>query len=319
MSDTALSGILRRIARQTGVDDLASVLADLEPADLHALLLAVQRRRAARRTPAAVLSEFASGRFARPGNTDPRRLLEWDRVAFAALPDGFEPVELSPVCPLGTSSAVATVSPDKALATTRPLEVVSDATNVLALACALRRRALLRTDAKSSAVVRLAASHRLLRPQSYADPRLLRHFRLFHLCTAGRDTGANRFEATSLAEHVRFYLRALTRFVGRDVPLQVLLTDLATEPPRALWDSDVLGALGEEFPGVRFGFDPARTTGRGYYRDVCFHIHAVSGGEPIELADGGAVAWTAKLLSNAKERLFISGIGSERVCALAGA
>jgi hypothetical protein len=34
----------------------------------------------------------------------------------------------------------------------------------------------------------------------------------------------------------------------------------------------------------------------------------------LELADGGAVDWTQKLLSDAKERLVISGIGSERVC-----
>ncbi|MFN8418836.1 MAG: hypothetical protein U0528_06290 [Anaerolineae bacterium] len=31
-------------------------------------------------------------------------------------------------------------------------------------------------------------------------------------------------------------------------------------------------------------------------------------------ADGGAVDWTQKLLSNAKERCVIGGIGSERVC-----
>jgi hypothetical protein len=35
----------------------------------------------------------------------------------------------------------------------------------------------------------------------------------------------------------------------------------------------------------------------------------------LELVDGGSVNWTQKLLSNAKERLVISGIGSERLCA----
>jgi hypothetical protein len=32
--------------------------------------------------------------------------------------------------------------------------------------------------------------------------------------------------------------------------------------------------------------------------------------------DGGAVDWTQRLLSNAKERLVISGIGSERLCGM---
>ena len=39
-------------------------------------------------------------------------------------------------------------------------------------------------------------------------------------------------------------------------------------------------------------------------------------GRSLELADGGAVDWTQKLLSNAKERLVISGISDERLCSL---
>jgi hypothetical protein len=34
----------------------------------------------------------------------------------------------------------------------------------------------------------------------------------------------------------------------------------------------------------------------------------------LELVDGGSVNWTQQFLSNAKERLVISGIGSERLC-----
>ena len=77
-------------------------------------------------------------RSPRPGRSQaPARM---DRVAFATLPSAFSPLELSPVSPLGTNSVVATVSQNKTLTTTRGLEVVSDATNVLALECALRRR-----------------------------------------------------------------------------------------------------------------------------------------------------------------------------------
>jgi hypothetical protein len=68
-----------------------------------------------------------------------------------------------------------------------------------------------------------------------------------------------------------------------------------------------------------FRFDAARTAERGYYREICFRVHAIVAGQPMELADGGDVDWTQTLLSSAKERLFISGIGSERVCDLAQA
>ena len=53
----------------------------------------------------------------------------------------------------------------------------------------------------------------------------------------------------------------------------------------------------------------------GYYKGLVFHLYASPDGEEeIELMEGGDTDWTQKLLNNAKERLVISGIGSERVC-----
>ena len=102
-----MSDILRRIERETGIPDLAAILSGrLEAADLHSLLLEVYRERAVRRTPAVVLADFKSNRFVRPAATDPLKLLEWDRLAFSSLPEGFEALELSPLCPLATNSAV---------------------------------------------------------------------------------------------------------------------------------------------------------------------------------------------------------------------
>jgi hypothetical protein len=50
---------------------------------------------------------------------------------------------------------------------------------------------------------------------------------------------------------------------------------------------------------------------------VCFHVYITgSDGNELELADGGLTPWTARLLSNAKERLLIGGIGSEAVAAV---
>lgn len=308
-----MDDILRRIERELGIPDAAERLgARIQQADLHSLLLAVFERRAGARTPADVLADFASNRFARPSVADPAALARFDVAAFAALPAGFAPVELSPVAPLGTASSLATVHQNKALASIRSVEVLSDATNVLALECALRRKALLRADARSREAVNLAASHRHLRTQALSDPTHFAHFRLFVLCSAGRDTSAARFHPGALDAHVGFYARIAREALGPAFAIRVALTDLASAEPRAIWRT--------AFPGVEVVSDPGRASGRGYYGDMCFKIHArARGGEWLELGDGGAVDWTAKLLSNAKERLFISGISSERICALRAA
>jgi hypothetical protein len=67
------------------------------------------------------------------------------------------------------------------------------------------------------------------------------------------------------------------------------------------------------------GLDPDRVAGRDYYAAVCFYIYIKdqAGAEHV-LADGGFTSWTQQLLNNQKERLLISGIGTERVCSLLG-
>lgn len=62
---------------------------------------------------------------------------------------------------------------------------------------------------------------------------------------------------------------------------------------------------------------PERESGRAYYRGLCFKVFAARAGkEPLEVADGGFVDWTAKLLGNRKERLLISGYGVDRLAIL---
>jgi hypothetical protein len=147
--------ILERLERKAGVPGLLDALTErLSPSELTSLMLEVYRRQAQKRTPAQVLADYEQDRFVCPSRVDVRRLLEWERVALSSLPDGFEPVKLAPVCPLGTSSVVAGVDQNWAVATSRNSEVVSDATNVLALEVASRRRQLSRNDPRSSQAVR---------------------------------------------------------------------------------------------------------------------------------------------------------------------
>lgn len=308
--------ILARIEREAGVPGLASILAErLSPTDLQSLLLEVYRLRSGRLRPADVLADYQSNRFVRPSAVSPVVLARWEQIAIAHLPEGFEPIALAPVCPLGTNAAVAPVDQNWVVATARNTEVVSDSTNVLALECALRRRELLRADLRSSEPVHLATSHRLLRAQRFTQPELVAHFGAFALCSAGRDQGNLRFELSALRLQMRFHLRALRTFLGPSVRLRLEVTDLAPAPRVELIESELLTVLRGECEGVDCAFDERRTSGRGYYRELCFHIYATAlSGRRLELVDGGAVDWTQRLLSNAKERLVISGLGSERLC-----
>jgi hypothetical protein len=307
--------ILERIEREAGIPGLATVLAErLSATDLQSLLLEVYRQRA-QRPPAAVLSDYERNRFVRPSKASPGALLEWEQTAYASLPEGFEPMALSPVCPLGTNSAIALVDQNRVLTTIRNTEVVSDSTNVLALECALRRRELVRGNPKSKTQVHLATSHRLLRTQQYNDPNSIPHFSAFALCSAGQDQGILQFELATLAVHIGFYLWALTAYLGEGTPLRVAITDFGRADRQPLLETQLFTPLQNAHPGIECSMDDQRSSGRGYYVDLCFHVYAAtSGGEMLELADGGVVNWTQSLLSNAKERCVISGIGSERVC-----
>ena len=77
----------------------------------------------------------------------------------------------------------------------------------------------------------------------------------------------------------------------------------------------VLLPLTVNYPGVLCELDPDRKTGRGYYVGACFHVYATNeAGTEFELIDGGFTTWTQQVLSNTKERLLISGLGTERLC-----
>jgi hypothetical protein len=313
-----MTKIADRIERELGITGLASMLAEtLDPSDLQSLLLDVYRRLVERRQNGALLADYTTNRFVRPSTIPPAAYNEWERITLGALPGGFEAIDLSPVCPLGASAAMAGLAQDWALSTIRNTEVISDSTNVLALEAAVRRRALRREDARSSQPVHLAAIHRLLRTRVYTDPRLSAHFKVFSLCSAGRDRGGFDFETETIGLHIAFYLRAIRNYLGPDVSLRVLVTPFSSGgKPIAAADAlleHVRGAV----EGVEAVLHPERTAGRNYYRSLGFWIHAPSdGGEPIQLVDGGCVDWTQRLLSDGKERLVISGIGSDRVCAM---
>jgi hypothetical protein len=300
------------------VPGIASLLAErLEPTDLQSLLLDVYRRVAKRRPLASMLGDYETNRFVHPSTFSPVEMLDWERAAYSALPKEFDALDLSPVCPLGASAVMGGLAQDRVVTTIRNSEVVADSTNVLALEAAIRRRALKTATARSTAAVHLAASHRLVRAQHYDNPKLSAHFKVFSLCSAGRDRGNFAFEADALGVQITMYLSAIRAFIGSSLQLRVLVTVLDASPVLAAAAEALLDRVRTTFPGVDAELHPTRTMGLAYYRTLCFWIHGVvDAAEPLHLVDGGCVDWTQKLLSDAKERLVISGIGSDRMCGL---
>ena len=62
---------------------------------------------------------------------------------------------------------------------------------------------------------------------------------------------------------------------------------------------------------------PERESGRACYCHLCFKVFAsVRAGAELEVGDGGFVGWAVRLLGSRKERLLISGFGSDRLAVL---
>lgn len=77
----------------------------------------------------------------------------------------------------------------------------------------------------------------------------------------------------------------------------------------------VCAPLKEEHPSVKFSFNMHRLTGLGYYAGPCFHLKVKNAsGQTFMIGDGGTVDWTQKLLSDSKERLMTSAVGTELLC-----
>ena len=269
-------------------------LAGLNASELQSLLLEVSRTRAAAVTPARVMDRWRNDRFVQPSVTDPRRLARTQAGLWDRLPARFDGVELSPLTPLGTCSAVATVNQNKIVSTIRNTEVASDPTNELAVEAAVRRRA-------GQARVDLAACQRVVRAQAVDAPGMFAHFQLFALVSSARDTGSGRVEAEMLLDHLGFWYDVLgerARFT---------FTTFGPSAVRERIDDTVRPAL-----KVELAEDPTRTQGSNYYAGTALAI----GAGDSEIGDGGFTRWTADLLGDAKERCLISCVSTERLTAI---
>jgi hypothetical protein len=268
----------------------------LSQSELQSVLLDVARERAAKVTPARLLQRWQQDRFVQPSPVDPRRLVKTQYRLWDLLPAEFAGVQLSPIAPLGTCSALATINQHQIVSTIRGTEVAGDPTNELAIEAAVRRRA-------GQDRVHLATCQRVVRAQPFDAPGMAAHFELFVLVSSGRDTGSGRTEAELLVDHLRFWQDVLGD--GADLSF----TMFRPSAVRERIDDTVRPAL-----GVGLREDAERTKSATYYAGLGLGIdHAELGG----LGDGGFTTWTADLLGDAKERCLTSCISTERLTAIA--
>lgn len=295
--------VVRRIERALGAPGIVAALSELPAADVTSLLLAVARRRAAAVSPASLLRAHERSALVRPAQLDPRALRACERQLDELLPGGYERIDLAPVTPLGGSHVLGATPQDWVVSAGRDTEVVSDPTVVLALECAVRRRAL--RPAKTP--VHLAAVQRTLRAQPFPPP-AQQHFALAAFCSAGRDEGSHGFDVAVLLDHLALFTELAVRSEAPD--LRVELTPLRGGLLPEQLEERVAAPLRRRFPGVRVALDRARQDGEpGYYVRTCFGLWS----DTANLADGGFTDWAARLLGDRKERVLTSGIGLDRL------
>jgi hypothetical protein len=341
------SGIARRIEREWSLPGLFEALSGkLAPSDLRSLLLETFRDRAAAVKPPALLKEDP---LLTPSAVDARVLIAFDAAAFQAAPR-FEALDLSPVCPFGASHALGATSQNNVLTTIRNAEVLADSTIAMAIEAARRRRSgdLVRLCA-TTRLIRLqpfegkgfSPHFRLFGAVSagrdaggarFEMAQLVEHARvylgLFRLLnragfqlerplvefTDMRAAQAALIAAGVAPDDVQRAIRA-HRPGGSERFLEERGIDLPGDTRHPLLEAGVIARLQDEFREAEFRINQRRLEGLHYYSSFALRIspQAPDGGR-YPVVDGGFTDWTARLLGNRKERLLISGIGSELVC-----
>jgi hypothetical protein len=289
------------IVDRVGAAAFEQLATGLAGSDLHSVLLEVMQHRARSRTPADVLGQYLRDSFCAPAEIDLRTSLAVDSHLLAAA-DAFEALDLSPVAPLGASSAIAQTGQNRVLSALRMTEVVSDPTNVLALECARR----LRVDL--AAQVHLATCQRVLRAQpAPRGPGYSQHFRIFVLASGGREAKDHAFTVQTSVMHIRTMLRALDRLEQYGYAFGARRVEILTTPARQAIGDRIAESV--EIAVARKPLDhPYYSAGLRYQ----IWVTAPDGSE-LPLIDGGAFDWLTRLAANRRAVYVASGAGAQLI------
>ena len=316
------NNIIKKILKKAGNPSLLSDLeSKLSMSEINSLLLELFKTKTREMKPAELLRQYAQNRFVNPSDIDP--VLSYRASADlleAAGKAGYTALELSPVTVLGACSVIAQVDQNKVLSALSGTEVLSDATNALALHIAhLKNRENLKKSKQPNPErckperpkperLRYCSVHRHIRTQKFQGKNQLSHFTLYGMVISGTDEGNFKFEKEALLETLRFYHDFLQRQSHVSNP-RFIIWPRGGYPGN--FTKEISAFLRENnFPGISEGKAPSESD---YYRGLQFKIKAFARDTEFEVADGGFVDWPRKLLQNNKERMLISGLGLERL------
>jgi hypothetical protein len=217
----------------------------------------------------------------------------------------FQPVQVSPLSQLGTCSVVATVDQDKVVSALRNCEVLSDATNALALyVCSQKKK---QKPQPAGEHIKYCTTQRHVRSQPFQAKGFSPHFTIGCLVSSGTDTGSYAFEKKAIAEHF-LALQDVLMHVFNTGAVRFRLQQREGYPDTFI--PAILDHLHNQFPQLEITRDETPGS-NNYYKGLQFKAVVTLQQRDLEIADGGLVTWTQQLLNNKKERFFISGFGLE--------
>ena len=308
LSSKIVLAILKKIGAPTLIESLGHTLSASE---LTSLLLEVFHQRTQALTPPKLLEIYQSNRFVKPSMYNPigMRKLELNILELAQHWN-FVPIEISPVTPLGTCSVLAPVHQNKILSAVRNVEVVSDSTNTMALhICSEIKQNSFNQSHKVAPLLKYCNIHQQIRAQKFEKPGLTTHFKTFCMMTAGYDTGSFQFERKNLQEHIEIISTILTQSAIL-TPIKIRLFQTPGDLNSQNYSEEIWKYLQTSFkdnPHVQI-LD-LTSSNNHYYQGIQFKIYINVNNQDKELADGGFVDWSQRILSNNKERMLLSGFG----------
>jgi len=306
--------VIDKLLEKKEMGDLfARLESGLSMSEINTLLLEFFRNRLKGVKPAELMRQYDQNRFVKPSDINPLSVCRESLVLLEkAAAFGYKALDLSPVSILGSCSVMAKVDQNNVLSALRGTEVVSDATNALALhICALKNR----KKISGTERLRFCSIHRHIRAQKFGGPDQLPHFILYSMVISGRDEGNFKFEKEAFNETIKFYNEYLKSFGWLENIRYIVwprvcgnntdenqMKHFTGEILEFVKKNNSINIIEEEPPNESNYYTGLQCKIKAAYRDVEF-----------EVGDMGFVDWPQNLLQNKKERMLISGMGLERL------
>lgn len=304
------SVIVAKILDRLGEAHLLRLLGErLSGTELNSLLLEVFNQRISHQSPAQLLKQYHLNRFVKPADLPVLALKQTELDLLKIFHKcQFEPIELSPVAVLGSCSVVAPTDQKKILSALRGTEVLADATNAIALhICDLKKQKLWAPKSLLEKL-RFGTIQRHVRTQSISGKGFTTHFRIGCIVTSGVDTGNFGFEKEALTEHVGVMKKIFLEYYKVD-QLSLRLVCRGGYSDSIKLATEVKKFIQQHYPDTAIQIAETSEKEIGYYKGIQYKVEIKVGDKIFEIADGGFVDWTQKLLQNKKERFLISGFG----------